>query len=554
VVSARLVRLVAGKIGYAVSCLLAVVVVATSWYAHQVVSQVTQLAKGISTGSAPSVGAMNVLVMGLESRTDYHGNVLSPALLAAMHAGKYSAIAAGDESSQDTNTLILIHIFAGGQKAYGFSIPRDDLVKYPKEYFPGVTEGKIDGAYYFAYVTFLNQNPNMPKAARYLGANQAGEGAEIATVESVTGQPVSHFVETNLGGFFTLAQDFGGTEVCVKPWPGGKGLAPEENLSDGASGWDAVKYDGYNLKKSGLQYLHLAADQSLAFVRARDSLPGTDLGRTSRQQAVIDYVIWELKHEGAFTDVSKITGLLGAASQWVITDQHLNLLDFATNMRALTGKNLTFQTLPVAGYLNNMELNGAPQDVNVISLPYIQRTVKNAFYPPSAVKKTLPAKKGTAKKTAPIPAASTVTVDVYNGDLYAGGLAAKDSQALASLGYQAGAVLEASAQSQTVATGTQVFFGAGTSANAAKIAKYFGTAPTALTSLTAGHVAVLIGSASTVVPAGLASAASPTASTGTAGPSTATPAPESSAGGNNGDAGGALKVPANAKYGIPCVY
>jgi hypothetical protein len=59
-----------------VSCLVAVVVVVTSWHAHQVVSQVTQLAKGISTGSAPSVGAMNVLVMGLESRTDYHGNVL----------------------------------------------------------------------------------------------------------------------------------------------------------------------------------------------------------------------------------------------------------------------------------------------------------------------------------------------------------------------------------------------------------------------------------------------------------------------------------------------
>ena len=74
---------------------------------------------------------MNILVMGLESRTDYEGNTLSAGLLAAMHAGSVYGVKNQGVGGQATNTLILLHIFAGGQKAVGFSIPRDDWVTYP---------------------------------------------------------------------------------------------------------------------------------------------------------------------------------------------------------------------------------------------------------------------------------------------------------------------------------------------------------------------------------------------------------------------------------------
>ncbi len=36
-----------------------------------------------------------------------------------------------------------------------------------------------------------------------------------------------------------------------------------------------------------------------------------------------------------------LNALLGDAKQYLITDPRFNLLDFATNMQALTGKNLT---------------------------------------------------------------------------------------------------------------------------------------------------------------------------------------------------------------------
>jgi LCP family protein required for cell wall assembly len=537
--SARVGRIIAGKVGYTVCCLFAAILVVVSGYAHKAVADLNGIGDGITIGGSSSVGAMNILVMGLESRTNFKGQCLSAALLTAMHAGKVSSCEDQTVGSQDTDTLILVHIFAGGQKAVGFSIPRDDLVTYPKAYYDGITTGKIDQAYYFAYVTSLDSTygSSMRATERYQQANDAGQAAEIATVESVTGVNINNYVVMNLAGFFGLAQDFGGVEVCVTPTTV-NGTA-DANLSDQASGWNAVA-DGYNVKKGGSQYLHLAADQALAFVRDRDSLPDTDLSRTHRQQAVIDYVIWQLKHENAFSDIGQLTALLSDADQYVITNKGFNLFDFATNMSALTGKNLKFYTLPIAGY-SDIELNGSMQDVNDIDLSYIQKAVNTAFNPPAPAAKS--GKAAVKKKAVPIPPASTVTVDVYNGGSTSG-LAGGVSQALASLGYKQGTVGDAP-QGQTVAADTEVFYGAGASANAAKIATDFGTSASALASLAAGHVEVLLGTTSTVVPAGLSSSSTS---------SSATPTPSSTAAANNGEAGGVVTVGANAKYGIPCVY
>ena len=71
-----------------------------------------------------------------------------------MHAGSVYGVNNLGVGGQDTNTLILIHIFAGGQKAAGISIPRDDWVTYPQPY-DGQSAGKIDQAYGLAYAQSL---------------------------------------------------------------------------------------------------------------------------------------------------------------------------------------------------------------------------------------------------------------------------------------------------------------------------------------------------------------------------------------------------------------
>jgi LCP family protein required for cell wall assembly len=523
--------LIAGKVGYAATCVVAAVVLVVSGYAYKVVSLADGLGDGIGISNGASVGEMNILVMGLESRTNYQGQTLSAGLLAAMHAGSVEGVDNEGVGGQDTNTMILLHIFAGGQKAVGYSIPRDDWVTYPQTY-DGQSQGKIDQAYGLAYSASLAQtvNSSISTDQRYLEANQAGQAATIATVEAVTGQKIDHFAEINLAGFYYLAAAFGGIEVCIKPENGG------QNLTDANSGFNAM-LDGYVWSKGGAQYLHLSAPQALAFVRERDNLQNGDLDRTHRQQAVLDYVIWKMEHDGALTDVTELTALLNQAKQYLITDSTWNLLDFAPQMRALSGKNLAFYTAPIAGYAT---IDG--QDANVVDIPTIQAAIKAKFDPPApAQSSTSPAK--AAAKAAPVPPASTVTVDVYNGGTTAG-LATGVSQALVAKGYKAGAVTNATAQTMAVTSANQVFYGSGASANAAKIAGYFGATAEALKSLPPGHVEVLLGTGSTAVPASIAPAVTQQSA----------PTSTSTSAGNNGAAGGAVTVGTGAKYGIPCVY
>ena len=198
-------------------------------------------------------------------------------------------------------------------------------------------------------------------------------------------------------------------------------------------------------------------------------------------------MIWALKHENYFSDVTKLPDLLSGASQYLIADHNFDLLEFATDMKAFSGHNLSFTTLPSAP-TNNVTVPGypSPQSVNYIDVPGIQRAVNAAFY-------------GVA---APAPAASSVTADVYNGSGQPG-LAGEVSAAFAALGYKAGQALDSTAQSEPVTAGTQVFYGAGAELNAKAIANDMGTTATAVPSLPADHVEVLLGSTVTALPPGL---------------------------------------------------
>jgi LCP family protein required for cell wall assembly len=519
--------LLAGKIGYAASCVLAATALLVSGYAFHVEGQVSDVASSHVDAGGPQVGDMNILLMGLESRTYWNGQPLPRALTDIMHAGSAELGVGGDT----TNTLILLHIYDNGKKATGISIPRDDVVTMYGTHGYGGTTAKIDEAYGDAMSYELQQLQQDGQAAKmsrdqlYFQANEAGRAAEIETVQALTGVHIDHFAELNLWGFYELANIFGPIEVCLR-----------EPAYD-------PDFSGANIPAG---YHALSAAQALAFVRQRENLPNGDLDRTHRQQAVLDYVIWKVKHQNLVADLVEGNALLNDLKTFMITSGGWNIVEFATEMQNLTGRNLVFQTLPIQTQENNVMLNGRLQDINIVDPAYLKQYTHNLFYPAPAPKKTA----APAKPTAPIPPASTVTVDVYNGGS-ARGLAGGVSQALVSAGYKAGAVENSSAQSEPVTSATQVFYGTGTSANAAKIATYFGATATAAASVPAGHVEILLGTASTVVPSGIASSsASPSAtSTAAASPS----ATSSASAANDGQAGGTVTVNSNAPYGIPCV-
>jgi LCP family protein required for cell wall assembly len=494
---------VAGKAGYVLSCAAAALVLAISGFSYFVVKNVDEIGGSHAIVSGPSVGEQNILLMGLESRTDWQGNILPNDVLKALHACNAQEIADGC-GGNDTNTLILIHIPAGGQKAVGFSIPRDDWVTYPTAY-DGQTQGKIDQAYGLALAAeesqLRQQDPGMSQDQVAFEGNEAGRTAAVDTVEQLTGVHIDHFAELNLDGFYELAKVMGGVEVCLN---------------------HPVPYDpnsGFYAAHAG--YQHLDAKMALAFVRQRDGLANGDLDRTHRQQAVIDSVLQQLRSDGALDDLTKLNDLLSVAKQYLITDAGWNLLDFISQMRGLTGDNITFRTLPIVGY---QMIDG--QDANVVNPSYIQQIVQETFYPaPNATSSASPSPSATATA-----GNSQVTVDVYNGG-NTQGLAGEVSAALVKDGYKAGRVGNTSPL-----TTTEVLYGTGTSASASTIASLFGVTASASSSVAAGHVEVLLGANATLP----SSAASPSASA-SASPSASIP--------TTGPQGGAV----SAKNGIPCV-
>src|SRR5260370_30499232 len=165
---------------------------------------------------------------------------------------------------------------AGGKKAVGFAIPRDDWVSFAGTVGPQ-QQGKIDQAYgvsrFSEQARLRAQNPSMSQDQLAFLGNEAGRTAAVATVERLTGVHIDHFAEVNLDGFYELARVLGGVEVCLRH--------PAYDVKSGAN--------------FPAGYHHLHAAQALAFVRLRDVLTNSDLDRTHRQQAFLASLLHQLR-------------------------------------------------------------------------------------------------------------------------------------------------------------------------------------------------------------------------------------------------------------------
>jgi anionic cell wall polymer biosynthesis LytR-Cps2A-Psr (LCP) family protein len=569
------VKALAGKTVYGLGCVAAAVVLVVGGVAYYGTKAVNSLGTSPTLSGGPSTGPMNILIIGLESRTYWDGTSIDHHIATILHTGT----AADNNGGNAANTLILLHIFAGGRKAVGFSIPRDAYVPMVGTLGFGTSPSKVDNAYGYAMAQQISNDvkahPNWSAAQRNLDGNYAGQSAEIQTVQALTGVTINKFVELNLVGYYQMAQVFGGVEVCVFPWPGGNTptgyIAKNENLTDPVTNSADGTYGSGSVVVPGIQ--HLSPAQALAFVRNRHTVPGGDIGRTYRQQAVIDYVLNNLKTGGVLSDVSKANSLLSSAKEYVQFPRGWNLVQFAGEISGLTPSNINLSTLPTTG--SETAPNGVGA-VSTVDIPAIQRTVQQAFSAPHETGGTKPAssakgstsgthgtsaRSGASSATKPrakpaptaLPAAK-ITVSVINNGAPAG-TARKALTALAAKGYTAGTAADPPAGTAAQSL-TTVSYGAGAAVNAAAIAKYFGPgiAVTASSSLAAGHVVVTLGVATQAVPASLTGPARTSAA------ATSKSSGSGSAGSTSGAARGLTPqekqwaTQAKAKYGIPCVY
>jgi LCP family protein required for cell wall assembly len=244
--------------------------------------------------------AENILVIGSDTRS-----------------GQGTGYGSGLVTDQ-SDTLMIIHIPANRQWAEVMSIPRDSYVNIPS---CEMGDGKASAPTQFKI--------NEAFAIGNLDGNHTalGVACTIKTVEQDTGIYIDHFVVVNFDGFKDMVAALGGVEEC-NPTP----------IDDPLS--HLYLPAGHHM---------LTATQALGYVRARYTLgDGSDLERIGRQQAFMSSLISRVK--GQLLNPLAIYRFLDAATRSLTIDTQLGgirgLYDLGQSLRDLPSDKIAFFTLP----------------------------------------------------------------------------------------------------------------------------------------------------------------------------------------------------------------
>lgn len=333
----------------------------------------------VVAASAAADGAQNVLLVGLDTCTDAHGNPLPPDQLAALHAGSSS------DGGDNTDTMIVVHIPAGGGAATAFSIPRDSYVQLAGDF----------GAHKINTASTYGENAARPQLAAQgmsgpeleAAAAEAGAKEAIATVQQLTGLTITHYAAINLAAFDAISNAAGGVQVCL--------AAPTRDDFSGAD------------FPVGVQTISGAS--ALAFVRQRHGLPNGDLDRIRRQQVFMAALSNKLLSAGTLTNPSAMGGILQAVDDDVVLDQNWDLLSFAEQLHGLSAGAVTFRTVPTG--TTGLQ---TPDDGTAVAIDptQVQAFIQNTVNPAPPPTTTAPP----ARPQAPVhPDGSVDSIEVLNG-------------------------------------------------------------------------------------------------------------------------------------------
>ncbi|MCD2195651.1 LCP family protein [Actinomycetospora endophytica] len=336
---------------------------------------------GTSFGSVLGTD-QNILLVGLDSRTDSFGNPLPKDQLAALHAG------ASDSGGDSTDTIIVLHIPGGGGPATGFSIPRDSYVDLPD----GFGKHKINSAYAYG------SNAARPELAKdgvtgnnlAVQAGAAGAKTSIGAVESLTGLTITHYGAVNLAGFADISSAIGGVPVCLN-----------SKVNDTFSG---ANFPAGQQTVSGAQ--------ALAFVRQRHGLPGGDLDRARRQQVFLSSMARTVLSSNTITDSTKRNALIAALDKAITVDRSLDVLSLASQLQGVSSGSLGFHTIPIVNASYDTGDDGEAVQVDPSAVQkYISDTISGSSSPGTSSgsagsSQASGASSNSASKTSAAPAAA----------------------------------------------------------------------------------------------------------------------------------------------------
>jgi LCP family protein required for cell wall assembly len=243
--------------------------------------------------------AENILLIGSDSRQG-----LGPA-----YAGM---------TTDQSDTMMLVHIPASRQWAEVMSIPRDSWVNIPS---CTMGNGKQSSPTQFKI--------NESFAIGNLDGNHTALGAActVKTLEQDTGIYIDHFVAVNFTGFQDMVAALGGVPECNPT-----------AFSDPTSG--IVLSAGHHM---------LTPQQALAYVRARYGIgDGSDIGRIARQQAFVSSLISRAR--GELLNPLAIYRFLDAATSSLTVDSQLGgitgIYSLEQSLHGIPASKIAFFTLP----------------------------------------------------------------------------------------------------------------------------------------------------------------------------------------------------------------
>lgn len=375
---------------------------------------------GASDAAAADGKAQNILLVGDDHR---------PAGATAAQMAELGTT--DDGGSQNTDTMIVMHLSGDGKKATLISFPRDSYVP-----IPGHGTGKLNSAF-----SLGSENG---------GGDAGGARLLIQTIQNLSGLTIDHYVRISLLGFYQLVKALGPVNVCLN-----------NAVQD--------RYSGIDLPAGNST---LDAKEALAFVRQRHGLPRGDLDRQVRQQYFLTAEARQIVSAGTLLNPVKLGNVIDAVSKSMQADKGLNFLTLATQLRNLRPDEIKSATIPVTG-TPTITVGGAPLSIVSVDTVGMPAFIQSLVGPPQAY---LDAK-------AAAPAATTVTV--LNGSGVQGAAEAA-TVALGGLGFETGI-----AGSTDVTKQTLIEYPTGQEAGAKAVAARISGATAVQTSAVTGVTVVL---------------------------------------------------------------
>jgi polyisoprenyl-teichoic acid--peptidoglycan teichoic acid transferase len=277
-------------------------------------ARATAAASGAGGGEvapAPINGPLNVLLVGIDERTN----------------------APGDGARSDS--IIIMHIPANHESAYFISVPRDSRVPipaYPKTGYRGGTD-KINAAFSYG---FLN------------GGGRAGGFELLAlTLKQLTGISFNAGAIIDFDGFRSVVDAMGGVYMCVDEKTTSVHIGWDENGKE-TPPYDIVPPDytperiyGVRPQVYDVGCQQMAGWEALDYVRQRELLPDGDYGRERHQQQFLKAVAKKLTSLGVLGNPLRLDSVLRSAADTLTFDGGgYSVTDWLFNFKGIAPGNI----------------------------------------------------------------------------------------------------------------------------------------------------------------------------------------------------------------------